>query len=178
MDLDVLTKIFATWAISECMSQEVDQAQIKDLDEKLKNDQIDGIISILYHRMLNVGKCLGMEDDKPAISLSPFGYIMIDMQAGGNPGIALIMLHKMLKDKYNRIGYLQKGARIDADDFAASFNRFYNCEANNADLQEWLKKWDEQKTPKGDNMVDTVPYWTELFEPGDSSSDHDKEGVV
>lgn len=166
--IELITKCFVQWTFNGIRSN--GNADIPD-------EMISYVAKIIRARMSWVGSCI--MQDPTSIKMDNFGYLIIDLMSGSNPGIALVMQYYLLEElAKQRGGKLKLPLNITAIDFANIFPIFYQCGESKEHEDMWIKIWDRQKTDNGKNKVDGIKYWMELFDVptfdhADNQSDND-----
>lgn len=125
-------------------------------------EDLPGAARIVCSRMESVGSAI--VGDPTSIQMSVFGYLIIGLMSGNNPGTALVMQYHLL-EKMAELhgGKLELPLTVSAIDFANAFPTFYQCGESENDRDMWSKILDEQKTDDSKNMVDDIDYWSKLF---------------
>lgn len=150
MNLNELTelcsKVFISWNLVE-RNAERNGVPIKSNEE--------------YNSKSFIAKVLRkkMEVFEVPVNIPDHMLVLIELCTEGNPGIAQLMLKEVL----SRIPNLKPDYTIQSTDFA----RVYCVDFPIVEIPQWReyfeKLWGAQKDSNGNNMCDTVEWWTEVF---------------
>lgn len=139
---EILTRLFIAWGLTPLEKQTF-------IDESEK----DFISQIIYRRTMSF-------DIKLPTDLA---YI-ISLCSMGNPGIAIVMYHNILKGIKDTNGPIPKGYVITISDFSRTYGSSFPNTEISTEREKMEKLWDAQKDERGNNKVDTIEYWSDLFE--------------
>lgn len=123
--------------------------------------QADLTVIILRH-MLDVF----IPEVSKVVSDMMLGYCSVC--ACGNPSMAVLMIHKILKDNPKEIKSAIENSRVISNKALKAVKTHSSSEhpirMNRRVCEKYDKKWEEQKNPDGSFKIDETWYWRQIID--------------